>query len=124
MGRAPCCDKASVKRGPWSPEEDELLRTYVRNHGAVSNWIALPHKAGTCLLDARTDRLPSLYFGENWPVPTELASLPVAGRLARDRLPRPCNWGKPASELASFKLGSSLMFSCQPTNRPDVPAQG
>ncbi|KAM0892420.1 hypothetical protein ACQ4PT_025738 [Festuca glaucescens] len=46
MGRAPCCDKASVKRGPWSPEEDELLRTYVRTHGAVSNWIALPHKAG------------------------------------------------------------------------------
>uniref|UniRef100_A0ACD5VJS4 Uncharacterized protein n=1 Tax=Avena sativa TaxID=4498 RepID=A0ACD5VJS4_AVESA len=46
MGRAPCCDKASVKRGPWSPEEDELLRTYVRSHGAVGNWIALPHKAG------------------------------------------------------------------------------
>ncbi|KAK1666463.1 hypothetical protein QYE76_054622 [Lolium multiflorum] len=46
MGRAPCCDKASVKRGPWSPEEDELLRSYVRTHGAVSNWIALPHKAG------------------------------------------------------------------------------
>ena len=47
MGRAPCCDKASVKRGPWSPEEDELLRGYVRSHGAVGNWIALPQKAGT-----------------------------------------------------------------------------
>lgn len=47
MGRAPCCDKASVKRGPWAPEEDELLRSYVRSHGAVGNWIALPHKAGT-----------------------------------------------------------------------------
>ncbi|CAM0882156.1 unnamed protein product [Alopecurus aequalis] len=46
MGRAPCCDKASVKRGPWSPEEDELLRGYVRSHGAVGNWIALPQKAG------------------------------------------------------------------------------
>ncbi|KQK09222.1 transcription factor MYB4 [Brachypodium distachyon] len=46
MGRAPCCDKASVKRGPWAPEEDELLRSYVRSHGAVGNWIALPHKAG------------------------------------------------------------------------------
>uniref|UniRef100_A0A453FCW0 Transcription factor RAX3 n=1 Tax=Aegilops tauschii subsp. strangulata TaxID=200361 RepID=A0A453FCW0_AEGTS len=46
MGRAPCCDKASVKRGPWSPEEDELLRSYVRSHGAVGNWIALPQKAG------------------------------------------------------------------------------
>ncbi|KAL6845426.1 hypothetical protein ACP4OV_024921 [Aristida adscensionis] len=46
MGRAPCCDKASVKRGPWSPEEDELLRSYVQNHGTGGNWIALPHKAG------------------------------------------------------------------------------
>ncbi|KAM0892421.1 hypothetical protein ACQ4PT_025739 [Festuca glaucescens] len=46
MGRAPCCDKASVKRGPWSPEEDKLLRSYVRTHGAVGNWIALPQKAG------------------------------------------------------------------------------
>ncbi|CAL4974691.1 unnamed protein product [Urochloa decumbens] len=46
MGRAPCCDKTSVKRGPWSPEEDELLRSYVHNHGTGGNWIALPHKAG------------------------------------------------------------------------------
>ncbi|KAG8055825.1 hypothetical protein GUJ93_ZPchr0001g29423 [Zizania palustris] len=46
MGRAPCCDKASVKRGPWSPEEDELLRSYVRSHGIGGNWIALPQKAG------------------------------------------------------------------------------
>ncbi|GJN18051.1 hypothetical protein PR202_gb05169 [Eleusine coracana subsp. coracana] len=46
MGRAPCCDKASVKRGPWSPEEDDLLRSYVQNHGTGGNWIALPHKAG------------------------------------------------------------------------------
>jgi hypothetical protein len=49
MGRAPCCDKASVKRGPWSPEEDELLRSYVQNHGTGGNWIALPHKAGACV---------------------------------------------------------------------------
>ena len=48
MGRAPCCDKTSVKRGPWSPEEDELLRSYVQNHGTGGNWIALPHKAGAC----------------------------------------------------------------------------
>uniref|UniRef100_A0A452ZTM3 Uncharacterized protein n=1 Tax=Aegilops tauschii subsp. strangulata TaxID=200361 RepID=A0A452ZTM3_AEGTS len=45
MGRAPCCDKARVKRGPWSPEEDEQLRGYVRTHGIGGNWIALPHKA-------------------------------------------------------------------------------
>nr|CAB3473926.1 unnamed protein product [Digitaria exilis] len=46
MGRAPCCDKTTVKRGPWSPEEDELLRSYVQNYGTGGNWIALPHKAG------------------------------------------------------------------------------
>ncbi|CAN6332090.1 unnamed protein product [Urochloa humidicola] len=46
MGRAPCCDKASVKRGPWSPEEDEQLRSYVQRHGIGGNWIALPQKAG------------------------------------------------------------------------------
>uniref|UniRef100_A0ACD5T7M3 Uncharacterized protein n=1 Tax=Avena sativa TaxID=4498 RepID=A0ACD5T7M3_AVESA len=46
MGRAPCCDKERVKRGPWAPEEDDQLRSYVRAHGIGGNWIALPHKAG------------------------------------------------------------------------------
>lgn len=46
MGRAPCCDKANVKRGPWSPEEDATLRNYVQTHGIGGNWIALPRKAG------------------------------------------------------------------------------
>jgi hypothetical protein len=36
-----------VKRGPWSPEEDEQLRSYVQRHGIGGNWIALPQKAGT-----------------------------------------------------------------------------
>ncbi|KAI4337108.1 hypothetical protein L6164_015561 [Bauhinia variegata] len=46
MGRAPCCDKANVKRGPWSPEEDVTLKSYVETHGTGGNWIALPKKAG------------------------------------------------------------------------------
>ncbi|CAK9152763.1 unnamed protein product [Ilex paraguariensis] len=46
MGRAPCCDKAKVKRGPWSPEEDTTLKSYVQRYGTGGNWIALPHKAG------------------------------------------------------------------------------
>ncbi|KAK5840746.1 hypothetical protein PVK06_009649 [Gossypium arboreum] len=29
MGRAPCCDKANVKKGPWSPEEDSKLKDYI-----------------------------------------------------------------------------------------------
>lgn len=46
MGRAPCCDKANVKRGPWSPEEDATLKSYLEAHGTGGNWIALPKKAG------------------------------------------------------------------------------
>ncbi|GLJ29710.1 hypothetical protein SUGI_0586050 [Cryptomeria japonica] len=46
MGRAPCCDKANVKRGPWSPEEDAILKHFVEKHGTGGNWIALPQKAG------------------------------------------------------------------------------
>lgn len=46
MGRAPCCDKANVKKGPWSPEEDAKLKEYIEKHGTGGNWIALPQKAG------------------------------------------------------------------------------
>ncbi|KAL4324694.1 hypothetical protein GQ457_11G018280 [Hibiscus cannabinus] len=46
MGRAPCCDKANVKKGPWSPEEDAKLKTYIKMHGTGGNWIALPQKIG------------------------------------------------------------------------------
>ncbi|GAB4854355.1 hypothetical protein Ancab_022941 [Ancistrocladus abbreviatus] len=56
MGRAPCCDKAKVKRGPWSPEEDETLKNYVNKFGTGGNWIALPHKAVIASnLPGRTD---------------------------------------------------------------------
>ncbi|XP_006340126.1 transcription factor RAX2-like [Solanum tuberosum] len=46
MGRAPCCDKANVKRGPWSPEEDAKLKDFIHKFGTAGNWIALPQKAG------------------------------------------------------------------------------
>jgi len=46
MGRAPCCDKANVKKGPWSPEEDAKLKEYIEKYGTGGNWIALPQKAG------------------------------------------------------------------------------
>ncbi|KAL2621708.1 hypothetical protein R1flu_001913 [Riccia fluitans] len=46
MGRAPCCDKANVKRGPWSPEEDTKLKSFIEQNGTGGNWIALPRKAG------------------------------------------------------------------------------
>ncbi|KAI3957081.1 hypothetical protein MKX01_004372 [Papaver californicum] len=46
MGRAPCCDKANVKRGPWSPEEDSKLKSYIDENGTGGNWITLPQKIG------------------------------------------------------------------------------
>ncbi|KAL9660540.1 hypothetical protein QQ045_025355 [Rhodiola kirilowii] len=46
MGRAPCCDKANVKKGPWSPEEDTKLKDYIEKNGTGGNWISLPQKAG------------------------------------------------------------------------------
>ncbi|KAK6947176.1 SANT/Myb domain [Dillenia turbinata] len=44
-GRAPCCDKDRVKRGPWSPAEDILLISHIQKHGH-DNWRALPKLAG------------------------------------------------------------------------------
>ncbi|XP_019199016.1 PREDICTED: transcription factor RAX2-like [Ipomoea nil] len=46
MGRAPCCDKSKVKKGPWSPEEDAKLKDFIDKNGTGGNWIALPQKAG------------------------------------------------------------------------------
>lgn len=46
MGRAPCCDKANVKKGPWSPEEDAKLKAFIEQYGTGGNWIALPQKIG------------------------------------------------------------------------------
>ncbi|GLJ10457.1 hypothetical protein SUGI_1493360 [Cryptomeria japonica] len=45
MGRAPCCDKNRVKKGTWSPQEDQMLIHFIRMNGH-ENWRALPKKAG------------------------------------------------------------------------------
>ncbi|VAH38795.1 unnamed protein product [Triticum turgidum subsp. durum] len=45
MGRSPCCDKVGLKKGPWTPEEDEKLLAHIEEHGHGS-WRALPSKAG------------------------------------------------------------------------------
>ncbi|KAJ4975623.1 hypothetical protein NE237_000729 [Protea cynaroides] len=44
-GRAPCCDKAGLKKGPWTPEEDLRLIAFIQKHGH-GNWRALPKIAG------------------------------------------------------------------------------
>ncbi|XP_076940184.1 transcription factor MYB93-like [Bidens hawaiensis] len=45
MGRSPCCDENNLKKGPWTPEEDQKLIDYIQNHGHGS-WRALPKLAG------------------------------------------------------------------------------
>ncbi|XP_022874612.1 transcription factor MYB4-like [Olea europaea var. sylvestris] len=45
MVRAPCCEKMGLKKGPWSPEEDLILISYIQQHGH-GNWRALPKQAG------------------------------------------------------------------------------
>ena len=46
MGRPPCCDKVGVKKGPWTPEEDLMLVSYIQEHGP-GNWRAVPTNTGT-----------------------------------------------------------------------------
>ncbi|CAN0903572.1 Myb-related protein 306 [Linum grandiflorum] len=45
MGRPPCCDKVGVKKGPWTPEEDITLVSYIQEHGP-SNWRSVPSNTG------------------------------------------------------------------------------
>nr|ASR18100.1 R2R3MYB15 [Ginkgo biloba] len=45
MGRAPCCDKTGLKKGPWTPDEDQILVDYIQKRGHGS-WRALPKHAG------------------------------------------------------------------------------
>ena len=45
MGRSPCCDENGLKKGPWTPEEDEKLVDHIKKHGQGS-WRALPKLAG------------------------------------------------------------------------------
>lgn len=45
MARPPCCDKEGVKKGPWTPEEDLVLVSYIQDHGP-GNWRAVPTRTG------------------------------------------------------------------------------
>ncbi|XP_007030073.2 PREDICTED: transcription repressor MYB5 [Theobroma cacao] len=43
--KTPCCSKVGIKRGPWTPEEDELLANYIKREGE-GRWRTLPKRAG------------------------------------------------------------------------------
>ncbi|XP_006442695.2 transcription factor MYB4 [Citrus clementina] len=45
MVRTPCCEKMGSKKGPWTPEEDQILISFIQRFGH-GNWRALPKQAG------------------------------------------------------------------------------
>ncbi|KAF2616713.1 hypothetical protein F2Q68_00042194 [Brassica cretica] len=46
MVRTPCCRaELGLKKGAWTPEEDQKLTSYVNRHGE-GGWRTLPEKAG------------------------------------------------------------------------------
>ena len=59
MVRPPCCDKEGVKKGPWTPEEDLVLVSYIQEHGP-GNWRAVPTRTGMWL--AALLRMPTSPF--------------------------------------------------------------
>lgn len=61
MGRAPCCSKVGLHRGPWTPREDTLLTSYIQAHGE-GHWRSLPKKAGKIILDDELALLNYYYF--------------------------------------------------------------
>jgi hypothetical protein len=46
MGRHSCCYKQKLRKGLWSPEEDEKLLSYITKHGHGC-WSSVPKLAGT-----------------------------------------------------------------------------
>ncbi|KAE8673777.1 MYB308 protein [Hibiscus syriacus] len=45
MARPPCCEKVGIKKGPWTPEEDIILVSYIQEHGP-GNWRSVPTNTG------------------------------------------------------------------------------
>ncbi|KAK4775133.1 hypothetical protein SAY86_010068 [Trapa natans] len=46
MGRPPCRDQNGLKKGPWTPEEDIALVSYIQQHGP-GNWRSVPANTAT-----------------------------------------------------------------------------
>ncbi|XP_078434702.1 transcription factor MYB80-like [Wolffia australiana] len=69
MGRVPCCERDIVKRGQWTPEEDNKLAAYIAQHG-TRNWRLIPKNAGlqrcgkSCRLRWTNYLRPDLKHGE------------------------------------------------------------
>ncbi|XP_030510090.1 transcription factor MYB102 [Cannabis sativa] len=45
MGKITCCEKNGLKKGPWTPEEDQALIDHIKRNGH-GRWRTLPKNAG------------------------------------------------------------------------------
>ncbi|KAL0890505.1 hypothetical protein Bca101_014488 [Brassica carinata] len=63
MVRTPCCKEEGIKKGAWTPEEDQKLIAYLQLRGE-GGWRTLPEKAATCLA-GRTDNEIKNYWNTN-----------------------------------------------------------
>ncbi|KAF8398230.1 hypothetical protein HHK36_017156 [Tetracentron sinense] len=57
MGRHPCCENMGLNKGPWTSEEDQILRAHIQQHGH-QNWRALPKQAANPEFDATKESEP------------------------------------------------------------------
>ncbi|KAL0428280.1 UNVERIFIED_CONTAM: Transcription factor [Sesamum latifolium] len=74
MGRAPCCDKANVKKGPWSPEEDAKLKAYIEKWSIIA--AQLPGRTDNDIKNYWNTRLKKKLLGRRKQSNTNRASIP------------------------------------------------
>ncbi|GKD28046.1 transcription factor MYB80 [Tanacetum coccineum] len=69
MGRIPCCEKESVKKGQWTPEGNHKQSSYIAQHG-TRNWRLIPKNSGlqrcgeSCRLRWTNNLRPDLKHGQ------------------------------------------------------------
>ncbi|KAG8367299.1 hypothetical protein BUALT_Bualt16G0057900 [Buddleja alternifolia] len=125
MGRAPCCDKSKVKRGPWSPEEDNTLKNYIHQYGTGGNWILLPQKAGlkrcgkSCRLRWLNYLRPNIKHGgfteeEDNIILTLYHNIGSRWSVIASHLPERTD--NDVKNYWNTKLKKKLLFSAPPTN--------